>query len=491
MFSAIYVGRQLGDVAPETLALYYQFADQICATAGGLAPEQALTLLCSKYPQYALFQICDNLTSSVPRVTLLRSNSTGFLLQTRAIASDAVFLGSVSNQNVSFPSFSSPNLPANASALTFASTKAIQFTVPGSVGVVEADFPQACVAPLLLVGVDAPPLVKVTSASPPTLAINTTVVGIPAVQNGSLGMVDLLNYGANNPSQTALFATQQAHLENFSANSQRTILLLCTVTPANTYADLGVVVRMWARPSADSSLTSITSPDQPPGSTSVTNGRVTQYTILPRDSVNHIVPRYNGTQQVTIQIGEDSVVDVSIFFFPDETSSTASLNGDSRRTSFELKGFQSAQIRMANPQFTKASLVTVRTEDIEPSTATAVGLGVGLGLGLGALVCLAIGGVFLWRYKKKKREAQMGMLPDPERDGLRTTNSYRGINEIGGYGRGSASSKDPKSLDAQKVLTTSADEAYNQNVQLSVADLGAFQTAELTPLPNPLNKTQD
>jgi hypothetical protein len=480
MFSAIYVGRQLGDISPATLALYLKFADQICDTAAGLTGEQALELLCTKYKEYALFRICDTFTSSVPQITLLRSNATGFLLQAWAVPSNVVFLGSPAGQTVEFPSFSDPQLPVSAPALSFATTKAIQFRLPSNVGVVQVIFPSACVAPLLLVGVEVPPSVKVTSVSPSTLALNATIIGIPAVQNGSLSNINLLNYGANSPEQVSLFTTQQAHLENTPANVQPTVLLLCSVNQASVAGGLNVVVRAWARPAADPSLSSVIAS----GSTSQTFGRVTQYTIIARDSVTHVVPRYNGTQRVTIQVGEDSIVDVGVFLFPDETATAAALNSESRSTNFELRGFQSAQILMANPQYTKASFVTVRTEDIDPSAGASVALGLGLGLGLGALACLVVGGVFLWRYKKKKQAAEMGVLPDPDRDGLRRANSYRGLQDIRGYAADPKSSEGKAAAHTPQALTTSGDEAYNQNVQLSIPDLANLRTSEQMQSPN-------
>jgi hypothetical protein len=95
-----------------------------------------------------------------------------------------------------------------------------------------------------------------------------------------------------------------------------------------------------------------------------------------------------------------------------------------------------------------------------------------------------VGGVFLWRHKKKKQAAEMGVLPDPARNGLRRANSYRGLQDIRGYAADPKSSEGKATPHTTRALTTSGDEAYNQNVQLSIPDLANLQTGEQMQPPN-------
>ncbi len=112
-----------------------------------------------------------------------------------------------------------------------------------------------------------------------------------------------------------------------------------------------------------------------------------------------------------------------------------------------------------------------------------VALWIVLGFGWG-LACFVVGGVFLWRYKRNKQAAEMGVLPDPDRDGLRRANSYRGLQDIRGYAADPKSSEGKAAAHTPQALTTSGDEAYNQNVQLSIPDLANLRTSEQMQSPN-------
>jgi hypothetical protein len=112
-----------------------------------------------------------------------------------------------------------------------------------------------------------------------------------------------------------------------------------------------------------------------------------------------------------------------------------------------------------------------------------VALWIVLGFGWG-LACFVVGGVFLWRYKRNKQAAEMGVLPDPARNGFRRAKSYRGLQDIRGYAADPKSSEGKATPHTTRALTTSGDEVYNQNVQLSIPDLANLRPGEQIPLPN-------
>lgn len=473
LFNQLYSGHSLSEVSASDLALYTQFGQQICSTVSTLSSAQTLNLLCTKYPQYALFNVCTSLLNQ--QINLVRTGPATFVLQTQALTSAyTLFTGSFANITVAAPSFPDPLQQAVLPSLTFASSQGLRFQVPANIGTLQVTFPASCVAPLLLVSLGSAPTFSLQTDVYPLLTFNAAIIGIPSFQSSAISFLSLFTNSTLNPSAVSALSTQEAHFENLPVDTPAFAMLVCSALSVNR-GSLDIQVRAWTRP--------------PPAKCSGQDCSVTDYTIPIGGSVTQIVGNSNVTRRLTVRAMGQSSANVAITIYPDQSQVKSGINPDAPNTGVDVLGFQTALAYIENVKTDRAALVSVVVENIEPSNAVKLGLGLGLGLGLAALVSIGVGGYFLWRHRQKKLEAEMGPPPAEGEGGLRRMNSYTKITELAGFA-GTGKAGDGSGGSTQHLPTSPEDLAhYDMGVMLG--SLGDAPTRATPPsLPQPFTKAQ-